>query len=101
MVEWSIESVSNLPFADEKGDRICLFGISTGAYIARALAGMVFAVSCSRPILSALTSYEGGSSKIGLLGKERQEMVFTAYETYKEGNAASALGLREFISSPR
>jgi len=40
----SIKSIFNLPFTDKKGDRICLFGFSRGAYIARALAGMLHAV---------------------------------------------------------
>jgi len=46
-----------------QGDKICLFGFSRGAYIARALAGFL--------------------NKIGLLLKDNEEQVAFAYKLYK------------------
>ncbi|KAG8980681.1 hypothetical protein FRB90_007544, partial [Tulasnella sp. 427] len=49
-----------------KGDRICLFGFSRGAYTARCLAGMLH--------------------KVGLLPSSNQEQVTFAYSMYKDNS---------------
>ncbi|KAG8953853.1 hypothetical protein FRC04_001483 [Tulasnella sp. 424] len=49
-----------------KGDRICLFGFSRGAYTARCLAGMLH--------------------KVGLLPSSNQEQVLFAYGMYKDNS---------------
>jgi uncharacterized protein (DUF2235 family) len=50
------------------GDKICLFGFSRGAYVARALAGFL--------------------TKCGLIPKDNREQVHFAYELYKREDVA-------------
>ncbi|KAG8945742.1 hypothetical protein FRC04_000601 [Tulasnella sp. 424] len=54
-----------------EGDKICLFGFSRGAYVARSLAGML--------------------DKVGLLCKGNEELVPFAYIKYNEGTAKSLM----------
>ncbi|KAG8900193.1 hypothetical protein FRB99_006193 [Tulasnella sp. 403] len=49
-----------------KGDKICIFGFSRGAYTARCLAGMLH--------------------KVGLLPKSNEEQISFAYEKYKDNS---------------
>ena len=53
-------------FVDEKGDKICLFGFSRGAYTARALAGMLH--------------------KVGLLPRCNRQQVTFAYKMCKRSD---------------
>lgn len=60
------------------GDKICLFGFSRGAYIARALAGLLY--------------------KVGLLSKNNSEQLCFAYKLYKrkdESGIELAAGFKE------
>jgi uncharacterized protein (DUF2235 family) len=50
------------------GDKMCLFGFSRGAYVARALAGFL--------------------TKCGLISKDNREQVHFAYELYKREDVA-------------
>jgi len=62
----------------KEGDRICLFGFSRGAYVARALAGMLYAV--------------------GLLAKGNSAAIINAYKIYKKGDSPSAEHFKEAIA---
>ncbi len=90
-----------LPFADEKGDRICLFGFSTGAYIARAIAGMVFDVSCSRPYIVRLDILRRRFIKDWFAGKRTARNGTYGIRNLQGRQCGLCLGFREFISSPR
>lgn len=66
-----------------KGDKICLFGFSRGAYTARCLAGML--------------------NKVGLLPRSNEEHISFAYKRYcdiSEGNEERARGFKETFSMP-
>ena len=63
-------------FVDEKGDKICLFGFSRGAYTARALAGMLH--------------------KVGLLPRCNRQQVTFAYKMCKRSDKRGWEQSKEF-----
>ena len=66
----------SLNSADQPGDRVCLFGFSRGAYIARALAGMTL--------------------KVGLLNADSGQDVKAAYKLYADSSRSSWLDSKAF-----
>lgn len=42
---YSQSALTHVLYTDKRGDQICIFGFSRGAYVARALAGMLCKVS--------------------------------------------------------
>jgi hypothetical protein len=63
-----------------KGDKICIFGFSRGAYTARALAGFLF--------------------KIGLLQQDNSESIRHAYELYEGTDDEAAAGFKNDLCTP-
>ncbi len=84
----SVELASNFHFTDKEGDQIYLFGFANGAYIARALAGMLHAVSRNCPTHLVDRHFDGIwlHVQVGLLAKGDKGSMDAAYNLYASNN---------------
>lgn len=76
-----------------RGDRICLFGFSRGAYTARALAGMLHKVRTRPPNATYVADI---FLQVGLLPMGNEEQLPFAWKHYKDGSEEGRKQAEEF-----
>lgn len=82
----------------ESGDKVCLFGFSRGAYIARCIGGMIHVVSHKFFCWSKHEYVDDLHFKVGLLGKGNEEHFRTAYNRYKNTSSNGVKKAQKFKS---